>query len=53
MPICEDSMAIDLSHTVGAPPSNSRENEVVWDTACLAAWPILAVGAVPWQVYAR
>ena len=24
--------AIDLSHTRGAPPSNARENEDVWDT---------------------
>ena len=23
--------AIDLSHTRGAPPSNARENEDVWD----------------------
>ena len=27
--------AIDLSHTRGAPPSNARENEDVWDTS---AW---------------
>ena len=26
---------IDLSHTRGAPPSNARENEDVWDTS---AW---------------
>ena len=44
---------IDLSHTRWAPMSNAHENEDVWDTACLAAWTTLAVGAVLWPVYAR
>ena len=32
---CASIASIDLSHTRGAPPSNARENEDVWDTS---AW---------------